>query len=1299
MTSPFGMLRFLGPKFYVALPGCRVSGGAQTSLKAAPALAVLLCLAALMGFVGGGVDRADSVSLFGTLAAGAGPPSIRELPSGGNAWATLVPGSDMPPARSVHTMAYDSQSDRVILFGGSSSVTFGDTWAYDLGTHTWTNASPAPAPSARIGHEMAYDAQSDRVILFGGFAAGTVLDDTWSYDLNTNTWVDITPFPRPPGRSGHSMAYDSESDRIILFGGASDVSYLDDTWSYDFNTLTWTDVTPGTKPAARQGHSMAYDSQSDRVMLFGGLSLFSYLDDTWSYDANANTWTDMGPATVPPERFDHAMAYDSESDRVVMFGGFFSTVQTADTWTYDFGTNTWADMAPPSPPVARYHSAMAYDSQSDRVILFGGNGGSVTLGDTWAYDLNANAWTVPVATGRPPPRFGHGLAYDSQSVRTILVGGFGSDGFPRDDTWSLDVGAATWTNRTPATQPPGGDGTAVAYDVQSDRVILYRAQETWAYDYETNTWTNMNPPASPTADAYHAMAYDAESDRVVLFGGFAAGPGDLDETWVYDYETNTWANPNPATRPLALTLHAMASDAQSDRIILFGGARTVGPSDETWSYDVNANTWANLNPATAPTARSSASLAYDSESDRVILFGGVDAAGANGETWSYDFETNTWLDANPTSRPDARGFHALAYDAQSDLVVLFGGSSAVGYPDDTWAYRYFTAPSGPSDFQAIPGNGQVDLSWQAPADDGGSPITGYRIYRGPSSGTETFLVEVGAVLAYTDLGLTNGVTYFYQVAALNAFGEGPRSAEVSATPATVPDAPANLVATPGDAVVVLGWDPPASDGGSPVSGYVIYRGTAPGGETPLVTVGAVLTYTDTAVTNSVTYYYQVAAVNAAGEGARSAEVPATPTPTPTVPSAPQNLQAVPGDTVVTLTWDPPSSTGNSAITNYRIFRGTASGSLSLHATVGDVLTFADTGLTNSVTYYYQVSAVNGVGEGPRSAEVAATPALLPSAPQNLQAMAGNGLVSLTWQPPASNGGAPIVGYTVYRGTSPGGAAFLATVGAILSYTDFGVTNGVTYYYQVAALNGVGEGPRSAEVAATPAAGGTVPSAPRSLTATGGDGTILLSWSAPASSGGSAITNYWVYRGTASGSLSLDATLGNVLTYTDTTVTNGVTYYYQMTAVNSIGEGPRSEEVSATPATTSDTTQPTVTITSPQSGATLDTTTVTVSGTAADDVGLARVEISADGTTWILATGTTSWTGTLTLGEGTRTIYARATDPSGNIGTASVTVTITPAQPVGGLVLPWELLLGFVVIGAIVIAVAWAAARRRRRPRA
>ncbi|TLY04110.1 MAG: hypothetical protein E6K87_03605, partial [Thaumarchaeota archaeon] len=93
---------------------------------------------------------------------------------------------------------------------------------------------------------------------------------------------------------------------------------------------------------------------------------------------------------------------------------------------------------------------------------------------------------------------------------------------------------------------------------------------------------------------------------------------------------------------------------------------------------------------------------------------------------------------------------------------------------------------------------------------------------------------------------------------------------------------------------------------------------------------------------------------------------------------------------------------------------------------------------------------------------------------------------------------------------------------------------------------------------------TVPYAPQNLQTTSGNAQVSLSWSAPSNNGGSAITNYNIYRSTSSGSETFIATTGNVLSYTDSGLTNGQTYYYKVTAINSVGESLSSNEASATP---------------------------------------------------------------------------------------------------------------------------------------
>src|SRR4029077_2337968 len=266
------------------------------------------------------------------------------------------------------------------------------------------------------------------------------------------------------------------------------------------------------------------------------------------------------------------------------------------------------------------------------------------------------------------------------------------------------------------------------------------------------------------------------------------------------------------------------------------------------------------------------------------------------------------------------------------------------------------------------------------------------------------------------------------------------------------------------------------------------------------------------------------------------------------------------------------------ITGYNIYRGTTAGGeggIAVGTVNGTTLAFTDTGLTNGTTYYYTVKAVNSAGTSPASNEASATPtavtATVPTPPKSLTATGGQGSVSLSWSAPSSNGGSPITGYNIYRGTSPGAESStpLATGVTTTSFTDPTVVNGTTYYYTVAAVNAVGTSQPSNEANATPQA--TVPGQPTGLVASAGDSKVVLSWTVPNTDGGSPITGYNVYRSTTPGGEGTTVfAAATSSSFTDTTAVNGTTYYYKVAAVNAVGVSPQSGEASATP-------QPAVTV--------------------------------------------------------------------------------------------------------------------------
>ena len=305
-----------------------------------------------------------------------------------------TPPPPSPPStlsgRYYHAMAYDSANDKVVLFGGSSTD---ETWTYDTSTNTWTQQNPTTKPSARVAHKMVYDSTNNKVVLFGGTDGFVHYDDTWTYDVASNTWTQQNPTTKPSARDNHAMAYDSTNNKVVLFGGKdSSFNNIDETWTYDTSTDTWTQQNPTTKPSARCIHAMAYDSANDKVVLFGGGSIFGHIDETWTYDTSTDTWTQQNPTTKPSARWYHAMAYDSTNNKVVLFGGTDSIVSNDETWTYDTSTDTWTLQNPTTKPSARYNHDMAYDSINDKVVLFGGSDAASGENDeTWTYD--GSDWT------------------------------------------------------------------------------------------------------------------------------------------------------------------------------------------------------------------------------------------------------------------------------------------------------------------------------------------------------------------------------------------------------------------------------------------------------------------------------------------------------------------------------------------------------------------------------------------------------------------------------------------------------------------------------------------------------------------------------------------------------------------------------------------------------------------------------------------------------------------------------------------------------------------------------------------
>ena len=272
---------------------------------------------------------------------------------------------------------------------------------------------------------------------------------------------------------------------------------------------------------------------------------------------------------------------------------------------------------------------------------------------------------------------------------------------------------------------------------------------------------------------------------------------------------------------------------------------------------------------------------------------------------------------------------------------------------------------------AVAGNTRVALSWNAIAN-----ASAYHVKRSTLSGGPYTQIAAPTTAAYLDVGLTNGVTYYYVVSFVIAGSESVNSSEVNATPmaasgvtAAVPAIPAGLIATAGNAQVSLSW--------TAVSGsaaYYVKRGSTDGGPYTVITDTTASAYIDTGLTNGTTYFYVVSAFNDAGESANSTAASATPlAPVPPppplqIPAVPTGLVAAAGVAQVNLVW-----TASATAATYNVQRSTTSGGPYTAIGVTTSGAYADAAVTGGVTYYYVVSAVNAAGTSANSTQANATP--------------------------------------------------------------------------------------------------------------------------------------------------------------------------------------------------------------------------------------------------------------------------------------------------------------------------------------
>jgi len=272
---------------------------------------------------------------------------------------------------------------------------------------TWSEITPAGTPpSARSEPTAIFDPVRDRMVVFAGNCGPFSCSDVWALSLAGNpAWSEITPPGSPPfGGYGHAAIYDPVRDRMVVFGGYDFISYRNDVWALSLaGSPAWSELTPaGTAPSARYAPAAIYDPVRDRMVVFGGADDLSNHNDVWALSlAGSPAWSELTPAGTPPSvRYAPAAIYDPVRDRMVMFGGRDISNHN-DVWALSLaGSPAWSEITPAgTPPSARREHTAIYDPVRDRMVVFGG-------WDDISYrnDVRALEWGSPVSVAQDLPK-------------------------------------------------------------------------------------------------------------------------------------------------------------------------------------------------------------------------------------------------------------------------------------------------------------------------------------------------------------------------------------------------------------------------------------------------------------------------------------------------------------------------------------------------------------------------------------------------------------------------------------------------------------------------------------------------------------------------------------------------------------------------------------------------------------------------------------------------------------------------------------------------------------------------------
>lgn len=599
------------------------SGSRPVALK----LHGMVACAGMIWVLGGitvGEDESDSI-----------PPRFWMYDPTLNAWSDLSDLEGVPQTQGFGFTC--SREQHLFAFGGVFQERINGFWRFDIPAMTWTDMAQLahgtpPGPREGVGLQ----ALGSKLYTFGGNnqyvdweAFAWVVeryDDMFEFNLENNTWTEITNEVqnRPERRFRFAMTASISPEKLYVLGGFN-VKRLRDVQEFDPATMTWTDLADslGTflLPAGATPMGIGVEAPSVAVLgssllLFGGGGSDGYNNEFYRLDVAQKMWHHIGSSVhgaVPAAREYFGMA--TVGPVTYIFGGVAmaggAEQYLNDVVAFDDIESVWSSLSPSgTPPVARAYCRMVGAASERKLWVFGGQSastGDVLLNDLFVLDVTSNVWSnlSASATGTAPsPRANFAMGYISGSIFVFSgsiapIEGFHKSGAPAPgpaDLFEYNVSANAWSEITQLTSGPApstrwGMGSVVV----DERLYICGGYGVGGYDSATmdvfafepanHSWTMLGQWGRDSDSApipRRDIGLAGRDGRLFTFGGWRWDSVLTSDVFEFDLASRTWteltkaiAGTLPASRSGAGLAFARGSGSDSDRLLLFGGARGV----------------------------------------------------------------------------------------------------------------------------------------------------------------------------------------------------------------------------------------------------------------------------------------------------------------------------------------------------------------------------------------------------------------------------------------------------------------------------------------------------------------------------------------------------------------------------------------------------------------------------------------------------------------------------------------------------------------------------------------------------